>query len=666
MVLFRSSWVFLVGAMFFPFVLSGKPVVFAEPLSPRLANYEIKVRLDSEARLLRGEETLTWRNAGTVPVSELQFHLYQNAFRNDRSTFMKELEREGRGIKVKKDGWGYMEVEKISLGEENLTAKMEFIHPDDDNTEDRTVFRLVLPRPLPPGESITLQIVFRTRLPEPPLARSGSRKEYYFVSQWFPKIGVFQDGRWNCHQYHAHSEFFADYGVYDVWMTVPGKNVVGATGVEVERRKNEDGTVTHYYHAEDVHDFAWTTSPRFREVKGRAQDVEIRILLQPEHAGQGERHLAAARLAVEYFQNWYGDYPYPNLTVVDPKPGAGETGGMEYPTLITAGTFTGLPAGVRAVEMVIIHEFGHNFWYHLVGNNEFEDSWLDEGINTYSEIQIMRDIYGKEKSMMDFLGVRVDEMQMRRYSYLLSPDTDPLKRNAWEYYSGASYRAMSYSKPALALITLENYLGTETMRRILREFLARGRFKHPATNDFIAVANEVSGRDLNWFFNQAIYSNAVLDYSVDRVSCRERKPGKGYDYTLSVAEPAGKPEGKPEQAQGDQGGRRKFYVSEVWLRRLGDFKFPVELEVSFADGGKIREFWDGQELWKKFVYTRPAKLTAAVIDPEEKVPLDLNFKNNRRSLRQEKIKEPAVLEWLRMLFFLVHPSAGSEERLSGR
>ena len=320
---------------------------------------------------------------------------------------------------------------KLASGED-LKPKMEFIHPDDDNAEDKTVFRVPLSKPLAPGETIVVNIDFTGKMPDPPIARNGAKDDFFYFGQWFPKIGVYIDGKWNCHQYHSHTEFFADYGVYNVKITVPEKDIVGATGLQVSRTSNGDGTATHFYHAEDVHDFAWTTSPKFIEVKGRQNNVDIRILLQTAHKGQGQRHLDAAKLAIKYFESWYGDYPYPNLTVVDPAPGAGEVGGMEYPTIITAGTLRLMPKGIHELEMVIIHEFGHNYWYHMVGSNEFEESWLDEGINTYSEIQITHDIYGAKTSMVDWLGLKMDDMQFRRADYYNAPDYDPIVRNGWQ------------------------------------------------------------------------------------------------------------------------------------------------------------------------------------------------------------------------------------------
>jgi len=553
---------------------------------------------------------------------------------------MKESGGVSRGNKIDKEGWGFIEVNKItSAAGEDWTGQMEFIHPDDDNAEDKTVFRLPLAKPLAHNDSIIVNFDFTAKLPQPPFARTGAKAEYFFVGQWFPKIGVYIDQQWNCHQFHANSEFFADYGVYNVRMTVPEKNILGATGLLVEKKTNGDDTATHFYHAEDVHDFAWTTSPEFVEFTGRAQDVEIRVLMQPDRAYQGLRHLEAAKTAVEYFQNWYGDYPFPNLTVVDPRRGAGGAGGMEYPTLITAGSTYGLPEGLRAVELVIIHEFGHNYWYHLLASNEFEESWMDEGINTYTEIQIMSDKYGPVGDALDLFGIKLNTLQQHRGSYLFNADYDPTVRRTWEYYSGGSWGANSYSRPGVLLTTLQNYLGKETMQKIMRAYVERWRFKHPKTRDFIEVANDVSGQNLNWFFEQALFSNATLDYSVDRVFTREAKKGEGYDFKFSVATPdSAMSNGKNEPADESTAdsvaskSQPKLYESGVHIRRLGAFKFPVEVVAEFANGEKVREQWDGQELWKKFNYIKPTKLVSASIDPEHKIALDMNYTNNSKAI----------------------------------
>ncbi len=629
----------------------AQQVLFDEPLSPRIANYEIDVQLLPESRTLKGKQVLIWYNKTGETIHELQFHLYLNAFRNSRSTFMIESRGVIRGVKIGEEGWGFIEVDRISVSEvdQNLkelfpvnaaapgeiTEAMEFIQPDDGNEHDKTVFRLPLPMPLEPGKAISLDFEYNALLPTPPFARTGAKEEYFFVGQWFPKIGVYQEGEWNCHQFHANSEFFADFGVYDVRITLPEEFIVGATGLEVDLSQHTDGTVTHYYHAEDVHDFAWTASPEFLVFKGEAGDVAIRALVQPDHAGQGQRHVEAARVAVEYFQDHYGDYPYPNLTVVDPRRGALGSGGMEYPTLITAGTIYRLPVGVHLLELTIIHEFGHNFWYHLLASNEFEESWLDEGINTYTEGRILTDTYGTDGNFIDFMGLKLNAADLHRGVYINIPKFDPVVRKAWEYYGLQSYGVNSYFKPGLILETLRNHLGPETMLAVMRAYVERWRFKHPQTQDFIDVVHEVSGQDLSWYFDQALYSNAVLDYAVTAVRSTEIKE-EGYDFASSAGDET-------------QDEASKLYQNEVRVRRLGAFEFPVQLEIVFADGETLREDWEGRELWKKFSYVRPAKLRSATVDPDGLIPLDVSYVNNSRTVETQRLGVNKVT--MRWLFF---------------
>ncbi|MFQ5632690.1 MAG: M1 family aminopeptidase, partial [bacterium] len=257
-------------------------------------------------------------------------------------------------------------------------------------------------------------------------------------------------------------------------------------------------------------------------------------------------------------------------------------------------------------------------------------------------------------------GLKLNDVQLQRGQYVFMPDLDPMVRRAWEYYNGNSYGVNSYSKPGIVLTTLQNYLGKETMLKIMRTYVERWRFKHPKTQDFIDIANEVSGQDLSWYFDQAFFSNAVLDYSVDAVFSRSVRKDRGFDFDLSTEEDeteisdaeqdsvqamqeTGNGEassnGDLEIAKSDEKDsvkteeEQKMYDSGVNIRRLGDFKFPVEVELVFDGGEKIRETWDGQDLWKNFRYTKPAKLVSATVDPEHKIIIDVNYTNNSRSVK---------------------------------
>lgn len=349
--------------------------------SPRNASYAITARLDPASRTLTGDELLTWRNTSRRPADRLQFHLYYNAWRNTRSTWMRERMRREPAIVSRPAGdWGWLDLTGLRVIPRGGTpvdalARARFIAPDDGNPDDRTVVEVPLDRPVAPGETINVQIGWASRVPRT-FDRTGAIGDFYFLGQWFPKMGVLEDAGWNTHQFHASTEFFADFGSYDVRLTVPRRWVVGATGVERERRDDADGTTTHRYTEDDVHDFAWTASPAFLERTATFEHaglppVALRLLLQPEHAGQEERHFAAARAALASYGEWFGAYPYGHLTIVDPAWQSG-AGGMEYPTLVTAGSRWLAPRDVTTPESVVVHETGHQFWYGVVASNEFE------------------------------------------------------------------------------------------------------------------------------------------------------------------------------------------------------------------------------------------------------------------------------------------------------
>jgi hypothetical protein len=626
------------------------------PLSPRNANYVIEVKLDPESKTLTGREIITWRNIQTAPTSELWFHLYFNAWRNNRSTWLLEdrlRSRSDRADRIREEDWGYIDVSSMKLlggiGYEgaDLTPELRFVSPDDGNPDDRTVVRVTLPREVAPGESVQVEVAFRVKIPRT-FARTGYRGDFFFLSHWYPSLGVYQPTGWNCRQFHAATEFFSDYGVYDVSLTVPRQFVLGASGKQVDRKENGDGTVTYRHVARDVHNFAWTTSPDYLVREQRFEEpglppVDMRLLIQPEHLGQAERHLAATRAALKYYGTWFGPYPYDYITVVDPAYGSG-AGGMEYPTLFTCGTRLFNPFGGGSPEGVTIHEAGHQFWYAVVGNDEFEHAWLDEGLNSFSDARTYDVAYGdsfvvrrylklpgRARGAAGFIPVSFPELKRDRMvegngldSYRRSATWDEQSTLTYRYYPGTA-SGITYSKTALWLSTLERYLGWETLQKIMATHFERWKFKHPTPEDFFAIANEVSGQDLTWFFDQVYRSSESFDYAIDSVASKE-----------AALEGFAEQEGelfytKPKKDEGEAEGK-KIYRTEVVVRRLGGGRFPVEVLMVFEDGSEQREQWDGLYRWKMFVQERPAKLKHAVVDPERKLLLDLNYTNNSRLL----------------------------------
>jgi hypothetical protein len=601
-------------------------------LSKHIVDYRIKAQLVPAEKAVIGEEVLTWLNDSEVPVSELQFHLYLNAFKNNRSTFMKESGGVSRGLKLESDEWGYIDVKKIQIKDGiDLTLMTEFIQPDDANPDDQTVMCVLLPEPVQPQGTITLEVEFYAKLPRVS-ARSGYYDDFFMVTQWFPKIGVFQGEEWNCHQYHNTSEFFADFGVYEVQMTVPGEYVVGATGLRTGEVENADGTKTYTHYQEDVHDFAWTACPHFAEFRepyvlnDPPVKTEMILLVHRTHFKLKDRYLEALKNGIEFYSQNYGAYPYETITLVDPPIKALGAGGMEYPTLFSTAGISFLPKGFRMPEMVTIHEFGHGYWYGMVANNEFEEAWLDEGINSYSEIKAMDKYYGEDRSIIDLGPLKISDALMNRAQVIESGRMDPIVMKSWEFYSRGSYGLNVYQKAAVTLLMLENYLGSDVMGDVMRTFYDRWKFLHPKTDDFIAVAEEVSGQDLGWFFDQFLRSPDKLDYAIGSLRSRE------------VSEPEGIFQGQLKTPSKDkEQDREKIYKNEVVVVRKGELVFPQEILIVFENGEKIREEWDGKDRWTRFTYYKPVELKSAQLDPEYKLLLDVNHINNSLTRKPDKI-----------------------------
>ncbi len=585
-------------------------------LSVRVVAYVIEAKLDPTKHAIGATETLTYKNLTGKPQQTFPFHMYLNAFQ-PQSTFMTEVRRSGTRGSGPDTAWdpkhfGSVTIDKLEAdGSGDLTSKMEFIHPDDNNAADRTVFQVSLATPVAPGGSATFHISFHDQLPEV-VERTGYKHDFDMVGQWFPKVGVWWKDAWNCHQFHANSEFFADFGTFDVKITVPQNEIVGAAGDLISTVKNSDGTQTLAYHSEDVHDFSWTASPSFTLLNdvwnGPQGPVQIHVLMSPGNMPSAPRYIAALKGSLRLFDQWYGPYSYDRITVVDPPHGGADAGGMEYPTLITADTSWNMPQGLLAPEIVTEHEFGHQYWYGMVGTNEFEEAWLDEGINSYTEAKVMNELYGKNTSTLNFPFAQAGEDGFMRLQYLSSIDSDPIATYAWKFRSSNSYGATTYGKTATILLTLEKVIGEDTMRQALHTYFMRYRFTHPTGEDFLKTIEEVSGKDLHWYFNQAVYGTNVFDYQVDDA---HSDPLQWWDISRAHPKPAD-----------------RVYRTYVTVRRKGDFIFPVDLDVAFDDGSTATEHWDGKDRWTRYQYDRKAQIVSARIDSQDRLWLDRNFVNN--------------------------------------
>ncbi len=691
-------------------------------------DYRIGAKVDVPGHGVAGEETILWRNESRDVVPDLWFHLYWNAFSNNQSTHVREAGGD-LGAAEGSDEWGWERVTSIQVGGTDLLPTLRWRAPEDHNDEDRTVFSVQLPKPVRPGESVTIELRWDARIPRV-RRRTGQKGDFLLMAQWFPKLGVYESGNgWNCHQFHASTEFFSDYGTYDVTLDLPveyeGK--IGASGAPAEPERVVDDRVIARFVAPTekdqnstdktgkhplVHDFTWTADPRYITVERkfrfddwasrypddvassaltlgrgldemRLRDVDVTVLVHPEHFSQAERHFEAASTSLFFYGLWFGEYPYEHLTVVDPANGAGAAGGMEYPTLFTAGSRLFATPEMFTPESVTVHECGHQFWYGLVGNNEFEAAWLDEGFNTFTQSEAMLRKYRLSHRTSDFAAIPFDGVPLvrepggksaadvlalrhwdlpfgrkleplrgsggvdwwkfqpmlsfgrelddprsgDRSGYLSDPDTDPIDTSGWLYADRASYRTNSYRRTATALRALANMVGWERFLRGMRLYSERWRYGHPYPHDFFDAFQEGAKGDNAWFFDAVFRSTATVDWSVEVGQKLEAKP-KGW-----FPQASGEWTKREDPAKSEDEGPWRV---NLLVRRKGDLLLPLKLALRYADGTGETFLWSREDQarttwWKPLEGREVAlkKLTSAVLDPDRVYDFDKNLSNNQ-------------------------------------
>jgi hypothetical protein len=591
----------------------------AEPLAPPpegaagadpVASYTLHASLDPARHTVEGKGTITWRNASRIAQREIWVHLYLNAYKTERTLFARFADVgsfRGGGATIEH---GSITVKRLALaapdgglaGGADLWPGADSTSPGDP--DDETDIRVPLPAPIEPGQTVRLDVEFESRLPSLSF-RTGFYEGFYMVGQWFPKLAVLApDGRWAHFAFHRLSEFYADFGRYDVTVDTPGDMIVGATGQPAGEVRTGD-RVARRFVADSVHDFAFAAWSRFQEISAVCEGrVAVRVLFPPGHARAAAVELDSVREGLRALGDAFGPYPYPTLTVVHPPAGAEEAGGMEYPTLITTGGPWYLPwTGVRALEAVTVHELGHQWFYGLVATDEHAWPFLDEGLNSYAEALVLEGMF-PHASGFGGLGLSVSIPAVQR-ALAAGPERNaPVAQAASDFVSGGDYGALVYNRTATILTTLGRVYGEDAVRSALGVYTRRHRFRHPGPEDLIQALREGVGDDAAAQLRAALFDRATVDYAVER-------------FTSASA-----PEGRH---------------GHVLVRRRGALRFPVDVELTFADGTRQRLRWDAAASAAELPWQAKSDLVAAVIDPDHRVLLDDDLGNNARSRSPSRV-----------------------------
>ncbi|HEX6939923.1 MAG TPA: M1 family metallopeptidase [Longimicrobiales bacterium] len=574
----------------------------AAPYFQQEVAYRIEARLDDEAEVLHGRARMRYTNRSPDTLDSLYFHLYLNAFRPNSAWARRDLEfGERRFQDLGPDEWAYESLKSVTVDGRPVTP----VYP---GAPDSTVVAIALPEPLAPGESATVDLDWDAR-PSTLPRRQGRRGRHYDFAQWFPIVAVYDRSGWAVRPLLPQGEFYGEFMSFDVTLDIAADQVIGATGVPVEgdpgwaaaaapgyadsiwTRSDAYGEVGAAeplgllegeagpgrkrvrWRAENVHNFAWSTSPDYIYEGGRWEDIAIHVLYRPgDDDWKDGQALNRTKTALAWLDSIYGDFAWPQLTNVHRI----EDGGTEFPMMVMNG---GASLGL------ILHEAGHNYSMGILANNEWKEGFLDEGMASFTTSWYFQ-THGQPDAWQRTFE-RLAEWERAGRS-------QPIVTYSADFRDFLTYNVMTYTKPSAVYRMLQAYLGDDAFRRGLRRYYERNALRHVTLDDFQAAMEEAAGQELDWFFDQWFRTTATLDYAVREARAERRDDGR--------------------------------WVTRVEVERAGDAWMPVVLE---AGGARVTiESRDRRQTVEVVSAERP---TAVVLDPDI-VVLDTNRENNRRAL----------------------------------
>jgi hypothetical protein len=503
---------------------------FAQQYWQQELNYNIDVTLQEQNKMLGGNLSLEYINHSPDTLDFIWFHLWPNGYKDKNTAFSKQLARlKDRSVKagsMKENGF----IDSLAFTADGKPITVE-LHPDHID-----VVKLKLANQLLPGKKILIATPFRVKVPSY-ASRLGFAGDMFMISQWYPKPAVYDRKGWHPIPYLDQGEFYSDYGSFKVNITVPSSYVIGATGVLLNNdeaskykelgKKNmqlsqgrgnrikwefykaapSTPTKTLSYQGENIHDFAWFADKDFiinydtlQLPSGKM--VDVFSFYQPDGNKEWRNSISFIENAVSSYSSWIGEYPYPVVNAVE-GPANGSSGGMEYPmiTLVTSPDANG-----ERLDAVITHEVGHNWFYGILGSNERDHAWMDEGINSYYQFRYEAEKY-KSNSIFadqiprDLKQKPVDEFTGMIYNALAQMQMNsPIETHSDNFSSSEDYGMTVYVKAAMWMYILELSIGRQELDKAMHAYYNEWKFRHPYPEDLKASLEQAHGKGLESLF----------------------------------------------------------------------------------------------------------------------------------------------------------------------
>ncbi|MGE5364027.1 MAG: M1 family metallopeptidase [Bacteroidota bacterium] len=582
------------------------------------AAYFIDAELNPAENTVTAREKIIWTNLTSDTANTIVLHLYPNAFRNPHTEFFKNEQLSF--AQERYSGIFFSEVNERGVS-------VSITYPGSDhglssgirvNCYDSTVGVIRLKKPVVPGGRTELNFQFTVKLPKA-CQNFGyaAGRNFFMLAQWYPQVGIFQNGKWVSYRYYHYADFYSDFADYDLTLRVPANYTAASTGLLWDK-KIAEGMQQYRFVQPGINDLAVAVSDKFSSTSENYRsrsgaDVLINVYMQPENSKYCDRYLLAVKNSLAFMEKYIGAYPYKTISVVD-VPKTSHLSAASHPTLITVRADLFSPSETHQPEKDVIAGITKQYFAGVLSNDRISEAWLDEAVSLYLSNRIAVTYYGQRNLSFKLFGYYpIFGLNLLSYNeipliyslgayhypeeaellseYYMSPSMTSIAGNSLGAPDRASYRVAVFSKPALMLHSLERNIGFDKMMDIFRLYYNRNKFRTVTFSDFMQAVRSVNGSSMDWFFDNLYRSTSRFDYCIRELRQTEKN------------------------------------TYEVFAERAEDGIFSVDVAL-YTDRDTLFEKWDGKERWKKITFRTSGEVLGAEIDPFRKNLLDINYSNN--------------------------------------
>ena len=571
------------------FLLLSSFVVIHNAFCSEPPRYELKSTVDIDNKKIIATQKTVFTNNSQKPIEELFFHIYPHRkYTNKEKDFM------GRYA-------GYFKINPFPEGFQSGNLEIKSVMHNGKELsfqitgEDQTLLKILLDQPLNPFQRVEISLDFVVNIPHA-YGRFGWHNNTLALSHWYPILSVLNENGWNNHPFYPfHRPFFSDASFYSVELTIPCEQVVIHSGELIKETVNDKQTRTLYIETPlPVREFSLAMSPDYEICEGSFNEVKIKSFYLPGDQSYGEKALQNAKELMQYYTRRFGPYPYKEFSIAPVHLGYG---GEQMANMVFIDTRVyQLPELlIRHFDFLIAHETGHQWFYNLVGIDEFTQMWLEEGINSFFLLEYLENKYGKEASVLQlpkYLEWFIPNFSFRagretRYKMITRTDWDrPIMGKLSGFREPSSIFSLTYGKGSGVVSMLHYLIGDDAFDRIFTRVFKEFQFQNFNLREFINICEEESSQELDWFFDQWLNTAKRCDYAINQV--------RGH---------------------------------KIFLENRGDIVMPIDIKAEFINGDEKIISWDGKGQYKELELDERRTIKKVILDQRHKL-LDVDRTNN--------------------------------------